>query len=447
MASRTARLVLVSLVAAGTTLASASSSQAVPVSDNFNRADSTDLGAGWSEVVGTDLAIANNELTNPQQTSALAVAVGGTGNRVTARVGNSSFGGAWLALVVGYTSAADLVFVKAYDSDGNGSLDRISVSRSNNGTAVDDRPATAFLGGFMTVTLVGQRVRVTVANQGSPPHTAETFVLTDTPTGTGVGATAFKSAFVDDFASSDFVPSNPTITGALTSDFAPTSFGWYRTNVFVDYTCTEDGSPLEEPCPTGEIFAEEGTNTATHTIYAVDGGSDSVTVSAKLDTTAPTATLGGIVRTPYLEDPTTTATCSGTDALSGVASCAINSFELGGGKVRVEALATDKAGNQAVDEAVVTTATAGILKATYKKGRYEVVAGKKYVVVVLGKKSGGKIFLVGVGDVPADKAFTYKNGRWELRVKIPAGAKAGKSAVSYRKKGRTLSLPIVVRRP
>jgi len=181
------------------------------------------------------------------------------------------------------------------------------------------------------------------------------------------------------------------------------------------------------------------------TITADDGGSDTVTVSVDIDMTAPAVTLAGITAAPYLEDPRRTARCVGSDALSGIASCVVNAFELGGGKVRVEALATDKAGLQSVDEAVVRMTTSGILRATYSRGAYEVERGKKYTVVVLGIK---KIFLVGVGDVTRKpKAFTSKNGRWELRFKIPAGTPLGKTSLLLRKgKGATFRLPIAVRR-
>ncbi len=447
MRGRLAGLMSLVLVSATAAIVGAPSAYAAPFSDDFNRVDGTSLGDSWSEVIGTDLEIAANALTNPQNTSTFALALFATGNRVTAKVGSTGQGGASVALVLAHLTLNDAVSVKAYDSDGNASLDRISVSREINGAAVADVPVTAFGGGVMQVTLVGSRLKVTVADQGAPsPFISERFTLPDAPSGTGVGLGITKTATIDDFASTVFVPSNPAITAQTTSDVPATSFGWYRGTVFVDYVCTEDGSPLLEPCPTGDNIAEEGANrTRSHTITADDGGSDTVTVSVDIDLTAPAVTLAGITAAPYLEDPRRTARCVGSDALSGIASCVVNAFELGGGKVRVEALATDKAGLQAVDEAVVRMTTSGILRATYRRGAYEVERGKKYTVVVLGSK---KIFLVGVGDVTRKpKAFTSKNGRWELRFKIPAGTPLGKTSLLLRKgKGATFRLPIAVRR-
>ena len=97
MRGRLAGLMSLVLVSATAAIVGAPSAYAAPFSDDFNRVDGTSLGDSWSEVIGTDLEIAANALTNPQNTSTFALALFATGNRVTAKVGSTGQGGAGMA--------------------------------------------------------------------------------------------------------------------------------------------------------------------------------------------------------------------------------------------------------------------------------------------------------------------------------------------------------------
>ena len=534
-------LLVTLLVATTAALVGAAPAYAAPVTDNFNRADSTDLGAGWVES-GTELAIASGKVTNPLNSNPFAQAVGGTGASVEADVTAGPGSGSYAKLALRVSSPSDnysAILMDELPGDGNVAFTTLKL-------LVGDSVVRQQLVGLLPsahlrlLNTGGDTVRATVDTGGSPgPEFTETWTMPTTAAGTGVGLGASGGATVDNFASSTpspttttltyapttiyegddvaltadvtangtavgaveftvggvtsapvavtggqaqkvvsdlplgttsvsarFVPaddvadaesvdaedinvlerSQPTITAQLSSASPPTPSGWYRGDVQVHYTCTEDGSPLAEPCPGDEIITEEGADrTRSHTITAQDGGTGSVTVSVDIDRTAPTVSVTGLGAGPYFELPELLATCVGADALSGIESCTLGAAELPKDRTEVVAVATDRAGLQAQASTVVLTPDYGVLGVPYVKKRYEVRRGKKCTVVVLGSK---KIFLVGVGDVPVDpKAFTQRNGRWELRVRIPADQPLGKTTLTLRKgRGATFTLPIAVRR-
>lgn len=444
MPTRGARIAIAALVAASIAVVSAPPAQAAPVSDNFNRADSTDLGAGWTET-GTDLAIAGGKLTNPSASNGFAQAVAGTGNRVRATVQAPSTGVGYAALALGVVSGSgDMVFVKVQSQNAGGSFDRVYVGRGNNGSqeASTSRAIAPFAAGTLTATLHGSTVYI-VMEPLDGGRIVEVFSLTSVVTGTGVGVGVRGGAELDSFASSDHEQSQPSITAVLSGTEPASSAGWYRTPVTVSFTCTPDGTPILS-CPSPVVLATDGAGQVVGgAVFAEDGGNALTSVSVDIDRTEPSVAVAGLGAGPYFESPELLATCVAGDALSGLASCALRASELPRRRTRVVATAVDRAGNEATTSVVVRTPSAGVLGAALQKNRYRVTAGKKYTVVVLGTK---KVFLVGVGDVRLPKAFKQKNGRWELRVRIPAGTPPGKAKITYRDRGRTYTLPIVVRR-
>ena len=82
---------------------------------------------------------------------------------------------------------------------------------------------------------------------------------------------------------------------------------------------------------------------ATQTISAADGGAARVKLRINLDTTLPTAAVGGVTKGKvYPTSPK--PTCKSSDALSGVFSCRI-SVAKSGTRRTATATVTDKGGN------------------------------------------------------------------------------------------------------
>jgi hypothetical protein len=447
MPSRTARLAAAALVAGLLVAGTPSPAQAAPVSDNFNRADSTDLGAGWTET-GTDLAISGNKLTNPSESTGFAQAVGGTGNRVRATVQAPATGVGYAALAVGVEGEPNdtMVFVKVQSHGATGSFTRLFVGRGNNTSQGEStfRDVTPFAAGTLTVTLLFGTVYVVIETLDGD-RIVESFQLASPVTGSGVGVGAYGGAELDTFVSSDHPQSQPGITSSLSSAAPVSSYGWYRTPVTISYTCTPDGTPVT--CPEPQVADAEGAGLIFGaSVQAEDGGSAISVVQLDMDQTRPTVKLTGLGSAPYLDDPQDDATCVAVDAVSGLPSpCAVTARRLSKKKVQVVASATDRAGNVGTASQVVLTTDRAVLRATFKRGGYLVKRGKKYAVVVLGP---GKPVLLGVGraDLPRPLPFTKKKGRWQLKVTIPGDSPLGRSKIRLSRKGKTFTVPITVRR-
>ena len=200
------------------TVATAGPVSAAPVSDNFNRADSTDLGAGWTEVAQSTMAISANRLTNPSDNEAMAQAVGGTGSVIEADVSAES-GVSYVALVLAMSAdPADNVFVKVQDSNIDGSFETVFFYNGNNGNAgTPDHQVfvTPFTSGHMRVGRLGNQVRVTVNTDGDDELEVD---LTRTyfaiGAGTGVGIGIYGGASADNFSAGNPAGTTTTITSA-----------------------------------------------------------------------------------------------------------------------------------------------------------------------------------------------------------------------------------------
>ncbi|MBD3916746.1 Ig-like domain repeat protein [Nocardioides hwasunensis] len=138
----------------------------------------------------------------------------------------------------------------------------------------------------------------------------------------------------------------PTITAKLSSAKAPTSSGWYRTPVTIEYTCDGAGSALVAPCPAPEVVRRGSTNRAvTRTIGTVDGDTATVTVTVSVDRRKPKVSATGFsTKRTYSQRPA--VGCRARDRRSGVRSCTARVFISKDRRwVVVRLRATDVAGN------------------------------------------------------------------------------------------------------
>ncbi|KQW53080.1 hypothetical protein ASC77_01915 [Nocardioides sp. Root1257] len=176
-------------------------------------------------------------------------------------------------------------------------------------------------------------------------------------TGSTTAGTASISARVIGAGSPATVPADlvsdaylaPGLT-ATVSAATPARNGWYRSPVTVTFACTGTMLPTTA-CPAATVLSGNGarqvvTRSVTDSLGAT-GSATSAPVS--IDLTKPTVKVTGAKNgKAYAKAPR--LTCKATDALSGVASCAITTKKSRSAKgtlVRWTAVALDRAGNSA----------------------------------------------------------------------------------------------------
>jgi hypothetical protein len=143
-------------------------------------------------------------------------------------------------------------------------------------------------------------------------------------------------------------PTPPVITPVVTPAAPDGANGWYRTPASVTWSVSDPESPVVDVAP-GCSAAAPGEGAAALTCSAASaGGTTSVPLTVKHDTTAPTApVISGIKAKPYASTRVPAAraiACSSTDTGSGVASCAVKGYAAALGTHVLTAIATNRAG-------------------------------------------------------------------------------------------------------
>ncbi len=109
----------------------------------------------------------------------------------------------------------------------------------------------------------------------------------------------------------------PTITAAVVP--APNASGWNNSDVTVSYTCNDALAGVAGACPAPQVIGVEGT-VALPVISDLAGNKSAAGVSARIDKSAPVVTVAGVSNgATYGLGSVPAATCSTSDALSGVA--------------------------------------------------------------------------------------------------------------------------------
>lgn len=103
----------------------------------------------------------------------------------------------------------------------------------------------------------------------------------------------------------------------------PNASGWNNSDVTVSYTCADALAGLAAACPAAQVVSTEG-NAAMPIIRDLAGNKSVAGVSARIDKSAPVVAVTGVNNgATYVVGAVPAATCSTTDALSGVATQAI----------------------------------------------------------------------------------------------------------------------------
>ena len=127
------------------------------------------------------------------------------------------------------------------------------------------------------------------------------------------------------------------------------SNGWFRSNVTIHWTVTEQGSVTSSTgCELAKLVTTEGPSSHTCTV-TFSGGSTSSTATPRIDKTAPTAVTGSLARAPDSDgwfNHSVSASFAGQDAVSGIAGCSGGTYAgVDSASATIAGACTDVAGN------------------------------------------------------------------------------------------------------
>ena len=153
----------------------------------------------------------------------------------------------------------------------------------------------------------------------------------------------------------------PTVTGSARTE--ANGNGWYNGDVAIAWTCSDTLSGIDGACPDDSLITGEGRDLGAGPVSATDkaGNTGSGSVSGiRIDRTAPSASVASPADGETVGGDSVAVTVDAADALSDVASVAINgaaanrnddgsysrSIALSCGRNKITAVSTDKAGNR-----------------------------------------------------------------------------------------------------
>ena len=144
----------------------------------------------------------------------------------------------------------------------------------------------------------------------------------------------------------------PTVTGVATR--SPNSRGWYRSDVRIDWTATDDGSGVAAQ-PADTVVTGQGANLTAQSPEVCDTAptpncTHGTVTGLKIDRTAPALAVRGVADgATYTLGAAPTPTCSASDQLSGLAAPCQGSRSGGNangvGPFTYTAAVSDRAGN------------------------------------------------------------------------------------------------------
>ena len=241
-------------------------------------------------------------------------------------------------------------------------------------------------------------------------------------------------------------PSPPAVTYTLNPALPDGSNDWYKTNVSLAWTVTENESPnslQKTGCVNQNVTADQVATTYSCSATSAGGNAAEVNVAIKRDATAPTATLvggptNGVTYYVGLDTIPAAPTCSATDATSGVASCPVSGYSTAVGTHTVKATATDNAGNTAESASITYTVANLTLNGFYQpvdmggvlnsvKGgstvpmRFEVFAGTTEITATSIVKSFTTGQMICGGTAPTDEVEITSTGGTSLRYDLTGG--------------------------
>lgn len=202
---------------------------------------------------------------------------------------------------------------------------------------------------------------VSDAEEGDSSFAATLSTITGPYAVDGIGSQTANCSFTDAggltaSASATYEIVDPTAPGIgyTVSPATPDGDnGWYRSDVAVDWTVTEDESPSSlqtTGCDDVTIDADQGETSYACAATSAGGSSQAPAGPIKRDATAPSVDVTGGPQdgtSHYWGSVPAAPTCSATDATSGIsdAGCTVSGYSTATGSHTVSVSATDRAGN------------------------------------------------------------------------------------------------------
>lgn len=232
----------------------------------------------------------------------------------------------------------------------------------------------------------------------------------------------------------------------VTAQVEGTRTGWNGGPVTIRFVCAPslEGGAAIASCPAPVTLRGDGRGqSVTRAGTAEDGGRTATTVTGiDIDDTEPSVRVGGTVAGASYRGTAPAATCLGSDALSGLASCEVTRTQLAGRGVRDTAVAIDRAGNRATASITFEVRQEWVVDAPLVRGGYQVKPGTTPRIVVRTEGPQPQLMLPGAkGKLVPAKLFTAKkidNGivTWQVDVKLPKDLRAGQRyAIGFRLAG------------
>jgi len=182
--------------------------------DNFNRADSADLGTNWVEQANA-IGIAGNAATNATANSALATFIPRGGSEACLDVSTGGTGTRFAGIVLRYGDIDNSIFIKVQNNAGaDSTFDTAFFYRGNNGSSGSLRPSAAldeFSSGRIHVWSKGTKARLDVDTDfdNKPEQSFNVTGITTAGLGTLIGVTSYNGTSLDNFRTA---PPQTTIT-------------------------------------------------------------------------------------------------------------------------------------------------------------------------------------------------------------------------------------------
>jgi hypothetical protein len=201
--------------------------------------------------------------------------------------------------------------------------------------------------------------QVTDAEDGNSSFAATLSAITGPYASDGIGQQTANCSYTDGggltaAASETYLivdPSAPDIAYVLSPASPDGDYGWYKSNVTLTWTVTENESPnslIETGCVDQTITLDQAETTYSCSATSAGGSADQVDVSIKRDATAPTTSVNvsPAANGNGWNNTDVTVTFSGNDSLSGVEFCTTPAtLSSEGAGQSASGTCADKAGN------------------------------------------------------------------------------------------------------
>lgn len=195
----------------------ASSAMSASFFDDFNRANSGNLGANWVNATGS-IGIVNNAAQAPSQSTNVALVNGYSdtvqNTSISFDVLHSTSSVTYAAAVLGHSSSSNSAFIKVQDNTSSGTFNRVFFYIGDNGAggSLGFFDMTAFSTARIYVSFAGSVATLGVdSNFDTVIDQSYSADYGSTSFGTGAGLGAYGSASIDNYAINTVVPEPATM--------------------------------------------------------------------------------------------------------------------------------------------------------------------------------------------------------------------------------------------